>query len=125
MSTPEKKIESAILDWLNLIDGCFAIKINTMGVFDPKRKVWRKNTNPHIHNGTSDILACYRSRFCAIEVKAGSNKPSENQRIFLERIKKNGGVSFCTNSLEHCKKTFSNHFPDFRFKNEPLFTELI
>ena len=125
MATPEKQIENQILDWLNLIDGCFAIKINTVGIFDPKRKVYRKNNNPHIHNGTSDILACYRGRFCAIEVKAGYGKPSENQKLFLQRVEKAGGVSFWTNDFTKCKIKFGEFFPDYRFKNKPLFEEVL
>jgi len=123
-ATTEKQLETAILDWLNLIDGCFAIKINMTGIYDARRKVWRKNNNKHIHNGTSDILACYRGRFCAIEVKVGYNKPSENQRLFIQRIKENGGVSFWTKDFTQCKVEFKKHFPDFRFKNAPLFNEV-
>lgn len=121
---PEKDIERSILEWLNLIDGCFAIKINTMGVYDQKKGVWRKNRNKHIHNGTSDILGTYRGRFFAIEVKYKYNKPSENQKIFLQKIKNNGGVAFWTNSLEACKIEFKKHFPDFRFVDHPLFDEV-
>ena len=120
----EKDIERSILDWLNVIDGCFAIKINTIGVFDPTRKVYRKITNKHIHKGTSDILACYRGRFVAIEVKYRYSKPSANQKLFLKRIRENGGVSLWTNSLEDCKVKFRNHFPDHRYSNEPLFDEV-
>lgn len=125
MKISEKQLETSILDWLNLIDGCFAIKINTTGIFDPKRKVWRRITNKHIHTGTADILFCYRGRFGAIEVKVGTNKPKENQIEFLKRIKKNGGISFWTNDFQQCKKKFAEHFPDYRFKNEPLFSEIL
>jgi hypothetical protein len=94
-----------------------------VGIYDAKRKTWRKNNNPHIHNGISDILFCYRGSFGAIEVKAGSNKPSGNQKKYLKRILENGGVSWWTRDFDECKLKFKSHFPDFKYKNQPLFTE--
>lgn len=108
--TPEKDLETRILNWLNSIEGCFAIKINTTGIFDPVRKVYRKNTNPHIHNGTSDILGLYKGSFFAIEVKVGRNKASDAQKLFLKRILNNGGKAWITRDYEQCKRLFVEAF---------------
>lgn len=124
MATPEKILETRILDWLNSIESCFAFKINNTGIFDTKRKVFRKNTNPHIHNGISDILVNYKGNFGAIEVKAGYNKPSLSQTKFMNRIIENGGFSFWTNDFELCKKKFQKLFPNLKYKNPPIFDEV-
>ncbi len=121
--SPEKVLETRILDWLNSIEECFAFKINNVGIYDAKRKIWRKNNNPHIHNGISDILFCYRGCFGCIEVKAGYNKPSKSQSQFLKRILNNGGVSWWTNDFDDCKQKFISHFPKRKYKNKPLFDE--
>jgi hypothetical protein len=123
MATPEKILENRILEWLNSVEHCFAFKINNVGIYDAKRKTWRKNNNPHIHNGISDILFCYQGTFGAIEVKAGYNKPSPSQKKYLQRILDNGGVSWWTNNFDECKKEFIRTFPKLRYKNKPLFDE--
>lgn len=89
----EKGIENVILKYLNL-KGCFAFKVNTMGVFDPIRKIYRKNNNPYIHRGTSDILGVYKGQMFAIEVKTPETKTrvSEYQSLFLERVIQHGGI---------------------------------
>lgn len=111
MATPEKLIETSILDNLNIIPECFAFKVNTTGVYDPRKRVFRKNNNPHIHNGTSDILGTYKGRFFAIEVKAGYAKPSDKQKLFLKRIEQNGGVALWANSLDLALEKFKEAFP--------------
>ena len=107
--TMEKKIETSILDWLNLQPDCFAFKINTGGIFDPKSRRFRKNSNPHCHNGTSDILGAWRGRMLAIEVKREKSVygprtyPSKEQKEFLTNIQKAGGIAFVARSLEEVK----------------------
>ncbi len=125
MATPEKLIETRILDWLNSIQDCFAFKINNVGIYDAKRKAWRKNNNPHIHNGISDILFCYEGTFGAIEVKAGYNKPSANQKKYIKNILDNGGVAWWTNSFSDCKREFCEHFPLKQFTDKPIFEETL
>ena len=130
MPTPEKEIEYLILDWLNSIVGCFAFKINTTGIYDPTKRTFRKNMNPHVHRGTCDIIGEYKGRFFAIEVKAGYQKPNDNQHLFMRRIRANGGIAFWINDFEKCKKEFIAHFQDIRFErdecgHEILFNEVL
>lgn len=106
MKELEKKIETSILDWLNLQPECFAFKINTVGIFDPKTRRFRKNSNPHIHNGTSDILGSWHGRMLAIEVKRDKSDygpktyPSQEQKLFIDRIQRTGGIAFVARSLK-------------------------
>ncbi len=44
-------------------------------------------------SGVPDIVGCYRGRFFGIECKAGDNKPTELQKINLEKIFAQGGIS--------------------------------
>lgn len=107
--TVEKKIETSILDWLNLQPDCFAFKINTVGIFDPRKRCFRKNTNPHLHNGTSDILGAWQGRMLAIEVKREKSVygpktyPSKEQKEFLTNVQRAGGIAFVARSLEEVK----------------------
>ena len=112
----EKNVENAILAYLNN-RRIFAWKCNTIGTFDPIKKVYRKSNNPYHINGISDILFIYKGRFCACEVKKPyiSKKTmkikyrtqedleklaSDDQLVFINRIKENGGVAFMADSLE-------------------------
>jgi len=47
--------------------------------------------------GTSDIIACYRGQYLAIEVKYGAEKPSEKQLAFGARVEAAGGWFITTN----------------------------
>ena len=50
--------------------------------------------------GVSDILACYRGRFIAIEIKAPKGRVSTAQMQFLAEVKINGGLSYCVRSVD-------------------------
>lgn len=114
MAESEKKIETAILDWLNAQPGCFAFKVNTGGIFDPRTRRFRKNANPHCHNGTSDILGVWRGRMMAIEVKrpktlyGPKTYPSALQKYFIERIRDSGGIGFVARSLQDVQDYFTS-----------------
>ena len=110
----EKHLETEILDYLATIKGVFAFKINTTGIYDPKRKVFRKNSNPHCHNGTADILGTCNGVFFAIEVKWGRNKASDNQKIFLKRVESAGGKAIVVNSFDSFYGWFKTNFPEVK-----------
>jgi hypothetical protein len=124
MAELEKDIESAILKWSNFQLDIMAFKINTVGVYDLSRGVYRTNNNPFIINGTSDILGILRTDFggifLAVEVKTKKtigiyqkqrDPRSINQKRFLDRVREKGGFSICVSSLsqyikwiEHLRK---------------------
>jgi len=95
----EKEIENKILDFMNRIDGCFAWKVNSVGVYDPVKKVYRLPKSKHILSGVSDIIGVYNGRFIAIEVKKKTGKVSEEQYLFIDNIIKNGGCAGVARSL--------------------------
>jgi len=97
----EKEIETGILKYLNkYVPDFFAFKVNTMGVWDTKKNLYRKNRNKFIVKGTADIIGCWRGKFIAIEVKAGYNKPTQDQLDFLERVRYNGGLCLVAYSVD-------------------------
>ena len=50
--------------------------------------------------GIPDIIACLKGRFIGIEVKDGSNKPSELQLAHGRQIQKSGGIFGVCYSVE-------------------------
>jgi hypothetical protein len=51
--------------------------------------------------GTSDILACYKGRFLAIEAKWGKNTTSVAQDVFLEDVARAGGIALVAYSWDY------------------------
>jgi penicillin-binding protein-related factor A (putative recombinase) len=97
----EKEIETQILTFLNYQPDVFAFKVNTVGVFDPVRNIYRKNWNRFIHKGTSDIIGVCRGRFFALECKtpktykkALADIESDQSKFIYGVIRKGGGAAF-------------------------------
>jgi len=84
----EKHIEQDILEYLSYLPECYAWKNHSTGIYDPTRKVFRKNKNKHVIKGASDILGIYQGLFLAIEVKTPKRRSSVTieQRAFLDQI---------------------------------------
>lgn len=90
-SSGESSLVRSCLDLLSL-RGVFAFRVNTTGVYDPKRGVFRSF---HGLRGVSDILGVLPGgRFLAVECKVGRNKLSDEQQFFIDRILGMGGVAW-------------------------------
>lgn len=109
----EKEIETSILTWLNYQQHCFAFKVNTVGIWDEKRQMYRKNQNPFVIPGTSDVFSICYGKFVALEVKTPItikrylNYPTKrdlDQRAFLDQVNLNGGLGKCVSSLDEVIK---------------------
>lgn len=72
---------------------------NNAGVYDPGKKVFRANSATP---GISDIIGFHRQtgQFIACEIKAGKDRLSPEQTIFLERVKRCGGISMVVRSID-------------------------
>lgn len=83
----EKDIQKAIIDQFEYRKAV-VVKINNVGIrkangsYIPPREV-----------GVSDLIILYKGKYIALEVKAGKNKPTDNQLRFLERVRKSGGIA--------------------------------
>lgn len=93
---PEQEIKRSIMQWLMLQPDCFAWVNASTGVYDPIRKKFRTNTSM---KGVADILGVYKQKPLAIEIKSKTGRVSEDQKIFLERFSKAGGIAFVARSL--------------------------
>lgn len=72
---------------------------NNGGVYDPTLKVFRANSSTP---GISDIIGFHRKtgRFLACEIKAGKDRLSPEQELFLESVKKAGGVAIVIRTMD-------------------------
>ncbi|RLK63174.1 VRR-NUC domain-containing protein [Atopobacter sp. AH10] len=86
MSNPEKQVENKIKNYLASI-GAYFEKIHGGSVYQA--------------SGIPDILACYKGRFIAIEVKRpNGGVTSALQKLKLKQIEEAGGIAIVARSVE-------------------------
>lgn len=110
MPTPEGLIKQAICYYLLTRKDLVRIFWSnaSVGIYDPVRKMYRKNNSPFQLKGTSDILGMFHGgRMFALEVKAGKNKPTAEQKIFLDEINQGGGLGIVAYSVDEVKAAFA------------------
>ena len=88
MSKKEQDIQTKIMEYITSIGG-LPIKFNNIGIYAKA--------------GVSDILACIKGRFVAIEVKKTGNKPSKLQENFIDGVNSIGGLAFWADNLKDVK----------------------
>lgn len=99
----EKEIENAILHALALDKRIFCWKNQTVGVFDPRKGIFRKSNNPFHIKGVADILGITNDgRLIAIEVKTHKTRSSVSpeQKAFIKKITEYGGIGGVAVSVE-------------------------
>lgn len=104
---PEQLIKNDILAWL-IANGAFVWPNHSIGIFDPVKKIYRKNRAKFYKQGVSDILGIWKDRPLAIEVKSLVGRPTEHQIKFLEEFNANGGIGFVANSLDQVIERLMN-----------------
>ena len=92
-------LTKAITDYLNL-NGFIVWRQNTVGIFDRKKNVFRKN--PALRTGIPDIIGYRKSdaRFIGIEIKTGTDRLTEKQLAFLKSLKQAGGIALVVSSFD-------------------------
>jgi Holliday junction resolvase len=64
-------------------------------------------------SGVPDIVGCYKGKFFGIECKAGTNKPTELQKMQLKLISEAGGIATVTNEHTiHTLRYLLNDLPE-------------
>lgn len=91
------RITANIIRAVNMQPGCVAYRINNVGVWDEAKQVHRRGNT---EKGLPDVIASIRGRFVAIEVKAGKDRLSEDQKLRAFEIEKAGGVYFEARSTD-------------------------
>lgn len=106
----EKQIETQILQYLECVANCYAWKNQSVGIYDPSKKTFRKPVSKYSINGVSDILGIYNGRMLAIEVKTPKNtKRTESQNKFIEQITRLGGIAFYATSVNEVKEKLKSY----------------
>lgn len=96
---PESTIKAQILTWLKL-NKIYAWSQYNGAIYDPKRGVFRAMSQ-HSKRGVSDILGILPGgRLLAIEVKSKTGRLSRWQVLFLDDVRRNGGVAFMARSVD-------------------------
>jgi len=100
-NNPEQVLKRAICQWLSYNQKhCMFWIQESVGIWDPVRRVYRKSNSPFQRKGKSDILGIWKQRPLAIEVKIKPNKPTEEQESFLDDFKNQGGIAIVAYRLE-------------------------
>ena len=103
MRITEKEIENQILHYLHFASGAYAWKVNNTGVFDPKKKVFRRKSKYDV-NGQADITCVLHTKRGSVtvflEVKTPTGTQSKSQKEFESNITSVGGHYFIVRSVE-------------------------
>ena len=110
MKQTEKQIENAILSYLATIPTIKVWKNQTVGIFDPVKKVYRK-TSKHSLKGVADIIGHQigSGRSIYIEVKSKTGRLSKEQKTFLTEAKEAGCIAFVARSLDDVISNLENY----------------
>jgi len=99
----EKAIENQILAHLKR-KGVFVFKVESVGVYNPQRKRFMLKLSEHRMTGVADILGIFEGKPLAIEVKSEKGRLRPAQKVFLDRWREEGGISFVARSIEDVDK---------------------
>jgi hypothetical protein len=132
----ENPIKNEILEYLDLFPNGVVYQIDTVGIFDPTRKVFRKNKSKFKSRSMPDIMFLYRSKCFLIEVKkvdvhqriirklsdyltkyykSKTMKHLQNQLLTHIKINKtndenfNGNIAFIASSIDDVKKVLKEN----------------
>jgi VRR-NUC domain len=92
-------LTQSIVHYLNL-NGFECWRQNTIGLYDPKKGVFRKNPQQKV--GIPDIIGYRKAdgRFIGVEIKNGSDTLSLPQQIFLRELRQAGGIAMVVGSVD-------------------------
>jgi len=106
--TPENFIKNQICSWLTL-KKIFFFQVDSVGIFDTKKGIFRANRNPYRIRGVSDIIGIFNGVPLAIEVKSKKGVLSDFQKDFLSKWKEQGGIGIVAKSIEDVQKELDTY----------------
>lgn len=103
--SPERILQKEVMRYLSSL-GVFCWENKTQGTYDPSKRVYRTFTGLR---GVSDVLGIVPDdgRILAIELKSKTGRVRPEQKAFLERIQKDGGVAGVCRSLKEVEVLLS------------------
>lgn len=104
MTETANRITANVIRIINMQPNCVAYRINNVGVWDEAKQVYRKGRK----KGIGDISACIRGRCVWIEVKAGNDKQSDDQKVFQFEIERAKGVYLLVKSTDEFITAFKS-----------------
>ena len=102
MSKASAELTNEVIDHVYRAGG-YAWRASSVGVFDTKQMHFRAAAK----KGVSDVLACFKGRLIAIEIKIGSDKLSDEQVGFMRNIENAGGVAIVATDPEQFKEAWT------------------
>ena len=99
----ESDLQREIIDYLFYKPGIYW-RNNSVGIYDPTRKIYRKARGKGHINGVADILGCLSGQLIAIGVKTPKGRVSQAQKEFIDNINISGGKAFVARSIEDVEK---------------------
>lgn len=93
---PQMKKETAnaitanVIRCINIQPKCVAYRINNVGIWDEAKQIHRR---ANTQKGIFDVSATIRGRAAWFEIKANRDKPSQDQLIFQEEVRRAGGIA--------------------------------
>lgn len=96
------------LIYLLRVSGYRAWRNNNTGLYDPVKKVFRKN--PAMEKGIPDVLGFHKKtgQFVCIEVKAGKDKLTPEQTEFILEARRAGCLAFEARSIDDLINRINN-----------------
>ena len=97
-------ITANVIRCINMQPKCVAYRINNVGIWDEKKQIHRR---ANTQKGIFDISATIKGRSAWFEIKAGYDKPSQDQLIFQQEVIRAGGIAEFIRSTEEFQKLFT------------------
>ena len=110
----EKDVQTSIVNVLTM-RGALAMRVNSGAMAGEhtnkhgrtKKRIvrfitWFASGHPPTSSGVSDVLACYRGRFVAIEVKAPGKKKNAtvNQKAYIDAVLQAEGIGIVADCVD-------------------------
>ena len=97
-------ITANVIRCINMQPKCVAYRINNVGIWDEKKQIHRR---ANTQKGIFDISATIKGRAAWFEIKAGYDKPSQDQLIFQQEVIRAGGIAEFVRSTDEFQKLFT------------------
>lgn len=94
---PEKLVRDKIVKYLESIG---ALVLNTpAGLMTVEGRTFQTG-----QAGRSDLHACYKGHFIAIEVKKPGGTPKPHQEFYLDRVRQAGGIAIVADCIDNVRE---------------------
>lgn len=97
--SPANALTDAVITYIKLKGG-IAYRINNMGVYDAKLGKFRTSGTK---KGIPDIIGIHKGRFISVEIKIGTDRQSDDQKLREQEIIKAGGCYYIAKDFDSFK----------------------